>query len=304
MSQIINENLPNFLLVGAPKAGSTTFADMLKLHPQVFASEIKELHYFDYHDYHTNQHGYYSCESKNEYCAHFENSEQYKIRTEFTPGYLYCVEAPDKILNLLGKDTKIMILLRNPTDRAFSEYMMKRSRGDDCRTFEETYRAESQSCKVDYTDDFYKHKYNRCFERGLYAKQVQRYLDRFPHVKIILFEDFIRSTDSVMEDIYEFLEIDNVHISLAHSNEQINPKSLKLKLYMSKLAQVLSKSDILKKNQLLKKINRKINQLNSNPNKQKIDPAFAKVLQDYYHDDICALEKLINRDLTAWKTKY
>ncbi len=293
LSPEARKQLPNFLCVGAVKSGTTTFSTMLRQHPQVFASEIKELHYFNQKEYNKNS-------NHSKYLRNFNDSEGYKIRVEFTASYHYFPEVPNRIFELLGKETKILIILRNPVDRAFSHYKMEYNMGSTKLSFEDCFQVEmadnipENSMQAPY------------FQIGLYYNQVKRYLDLFPQTKIILFEDFMKNTDVMMKEIQEFLEIEDFTIPLSHENEQKNFKSVRFNSYIYRLTKFLTKYNLLRRNPLLKKIHNMITKANTDTTKpkEKIDPEFAKVLQDYYLEDICKLEKLIDRDLSHWKTKY
>lgn len=75
----MEQNFPNFLCVGAAKSATTTFANMIKAHPDVFTPVTKELHYFDQE--------HYQKENCRKYSNYFENANYYKVRAEFTPNY-------------------------------------------------------------------------------------------------------------------------------------------------------------------------------------------------------------------------
>lgn len=101
-------NLPNLLCVGAQKAATSSLYHMLTQHDQVYVPEIKERHFFDARDYQPDL---------DIYGKHFKGAEDYPVRVDITPAYLFMPQVAERILESLGDETKILILLRNPIDR-------------------------------------------------------------------------------------------------------------------------------------------------------------------------------------------
>ena len=106
--------LPNFLCVGAQKAGSSSLYKLLKSHPEIYISEKNELHFFNVE------------ENYKKGLQHYENFcekgyKNQKLIGEFTPDYLQYSFVPSRIKNDLG-DVKIIIILRHPVDRAYSQF--------------------------------------------------------------------------------------------------------------------------------------------------------------------------------------
>lgn len=227
-------NFPNFLCVGAVKSGTTTLSAMMRLHPDVFVPHIKEINYFNQDNYTYDNYAKYS--------VHFKNSEQYKICAEFTPMYLCNDDAPDRILNLLGADIKIIILLRNPVDRAFSEHQMILLSNPQALSFEESFVKWSDLRNLDCSTNCFGNN----FGRSLYFEQVRIYLEKFNHVKVVLFEDFIQYSERETEDICEFLEIEKCTIPMEKGNPQRVAKSVRLNYYMKKLMRILIKNNTRK----------------------------------------------------------
>lgn len=103
--------LPTFVIVGAQKCGTTSLHRMLRQHPQVHMSRTKELHFFDRH----------FDRGRDWYAAQFTPTRQHRHSGETTPSYMYLEDARKRLIATLP-DAKIVMILRNPIDRAYSHY--------------------------------------------------------------------------------------------------------------------------------------------------------------------------------------
>src|SRR5262245_44057756 len=126
----MEQKLPNFFIVGAPKAGTTSLYEYLRRHPQVYMSPVKEPNYFSYADtvaqnlYHKEK----GIEQWDEYVKLFEASNGAHAIGEASVSYLFYPEVPRR-LNEKFPDARIIIVLRNPVDRAYSHYYMEHKLG-------------------------------------------------------------------------------------------------------------------------------------------------------------------------------
>ncbi|MFH2124850.1 MAG: sulfotransferase [Pseudomonadota bacterium] len=217
---------PNFFIIGTPKAGTTALQTMLSNHPDVFMSPLKEPHYFstDFKveefapDYRRN----HLCDLtdylkapllKKIHLAHTPTWEQYselyrdagghKAIGEASSGYLYSTEAAKNIYNKIPS-ARIIMILRDPVDRAYSHFSMDKASG----------RVQTSSFVAAVERDFQipskawggKHLY---VELGLYYEQVRRYLEVFPssQIKIIFYDDWVQDNKKVLDEVCKFLEI-------------------------------------------------------------------------------------------------
>ena len=122
--------LPSFFIVGAPKAGTTSLYHYLEEHPEVYMSPIKETNFFSSKQM-QEQELYYDAtpiQSKNQYLELFKDVSQEKQVGEASVSYLYYTGVAKKILEFNPK-AKIVIMLRNPVERAFSHYLMDKRLG-------------------------------------------------------------------------------------------------------------------------------------------------------------------------------
>lgn len=193
--------LPNLLLVGAAKSGSTLLAECLAQHPEIYMSSVKEPHYFVPN---------LAVSSLDEYCSLFKNAESKKIRAEASTGYLYS-EAAAKAIKEALPDPKIMIILRNPVEMAFSYWAFMSRRGNETETFETAIATQEQRWSKEYMESRVGWPYSYLYiERAKYYHQVKRYFDLFgrDRVKVLIFEEFLQDPESAFQEIFEFLEIE------------------------------------------------------------------------------------------------
>jgi hypothetical protein len=195
--------VPNLFIVGAAKAGTTSLHGYLSEHPEVFMSERKEPHYFASFTMRGEFDNFMPpVRDVEAYQRLFVGSEGRKVAGEASPSYLCDVDAARRIKAAIPQ-AKIIISLRNPVERAYSEYLMAFHAGQEKLSFDDALVADARREKGWGTSFQY-------VERGLYADQVQRYLDVFGRANVltILFEELIRDTPKVMAEVAQFLAID------------------------------------------------------------------------------------------------
>jgi len=289
--------LPNFLCVGAQKAGTTTLHEILAQHPEIFLPEIKETHFFFKEDKYQKGLSHYSK-------TYFKNWKGEKAVGEVDPGYMYFPFVPERIYKDLGKDIKILILLRNPVDRAYSQYLMNVRRSLETKSFEEAIESEKERIK----EGFFNFRMFGYVERSLYLKQIKRLLKFFPveNMFFIIFEtEFLNKREETIKKVFDFLNIStNVEVNV---NIKSNPASLpRFKIvndflysdnFLKKIGRILIPDYITRR-----KIMHKINVFNRK--KGKIKPLDGeikrKLFLKYFEKDIFELEKILNRDLSCW----
>ena len=123
------EKWPNFFIVGAPKAGTTSLYEYLKNIPGIYMPPIKETHYFSRIIVPDTISHFHPIRDKNEYLSLFENVTDEKIIVDDSPSYLADPEAP-KLIHEIVPHARILMSLRDPVERAFSGYLPRVRRGD------------------------------------------------------------------------------------------------------------------------------------------------------------------------------
>ena len=183
------ERLPNFLVIGAPKAGTGSIRDYLRQHPEIFMPAKKDLRWFAYHGQ-TNRMRY-PCASLAEYAAEFAAAGDAKARGEASDVYFWVQQAPARIAETLP-DAKLVVSLREPAQRAFSIYHMN-------------LRTEDKNRGLGFLEAL---ETDPIVQRG-YHDSLKAYLDRFARrqMKIILFEDLEKRTLQTAQDLYAFLGV-------------------------------------------------------------------------------------------------
>jgi hypothetical protein len=200
--------LPDFLIIGTQLGGTSSLYRYLGAHPDVAPSLRKETEYFST-EFHRGE-GWYR--------AHFPwrstaDGKPARQTFEATPAYLLDPLAAPRAAELIP-NARIIVMLRDPVDRAFSQYGHNRRLGAETHTFEEAIAAEPVRLRGEYDrtaeDENYEAIPLRRFgyvERGLYAEQLERWLDRFDDVHVIRSEDFMRDPRPVYRSVLDFLDL-------------------------------------------------------------------------------------------------
>ena len=177
--------LPNYLVIGAPKAGTTSIHRNLRAHPEVFVPlGRKEIKFFST--------GVNFKLGLDFYAKYFAEAGEEIAIGEVTPEYLYSKDSPKRIYESLP-DVRLVVSLRNPADRAYSEYKMEVRRGIEHRAFHQAIQADS-----------------RYIEKGKYTIQLKRYFQHFgpEQLLILLFDDLITQPQAFYQSIFRFLGVD------------------------------------------------------------------------------------------------
>ena len=204
------ERWPNFFIVGAPKAGTTSIYEYIKNHPQIFMSSIKEPNYFSINILNENDQ-LKPIRNKKKYLDLFKNIKNEKIIGEASPFYLSDHDAP-KLIHDVSPTAKILIIIRDPVEREFSHFLMHYAAGETVRTFHDQLQIEIKNHQT--SSEYF------ALKHGMYYENVKRYLDIFDknQVKIIIFEEFIRNTEKSLQSLFDFLNID---LSIPENVDQV-----------------------------------------------------------------------------------
>jgi hypothetical protein len=194
--------LPNFLLIGAGKSATRSLYNYMIQHPDVFMPKLKEPQFF-VADAVKNR--IQKCvEDEDKYFQLFEGSEGKKVIGEASVMYLFFYkEAINNIKKYLGDDVKIMMILRNPVDRAYSAFNFVRVNNP-----EEKYSFEKALQKEDERFNSNASLFMQYKKMGLYADAVQAYKEHFKNVHIIWYDEFIKDVPGTIKGIFHFLGID------------------------------------------------------------------------------------------------
>ena len=232
--------LPDFLIIGAARSGTTSLYEYLIQHPSVIPGIGKEVYYFD-KEYAKGINWYRSFFPTKNKKLNIEKQLQTKCITgEATPRYLYHPHSPKRVFEILP-NVKLIVLLRNPVDRSYSHYQMEVSSGNEELTFEEAIEQEEDRINDDmkkmeqdenyYSVNFYRKSY---ITRGKYVQQLKRWLKFFPKDQILILksEDLYSEPSKIYNQVLNFLnlplhEIDSFKPHRMRKYTQIKPETRK-----------------------------------------------------------------------------
>ena len=202
------ERLPDFLGLGTQKGGTTTLHQLLTKHPGVHLPACKEVHYFSKHWHH----------SKRWYADHFSEARPDQCCGEITPFYLFHPEVPQRIHRLLPR-VKLLVLLRDPVERALSQVFHARKRGFETLVPAEAIAAEPERLASGDPESFQKHSY---VSRSKYLEQLDRYESLFPPKQLLVLqsEAFFSNPEPTWNRLQTFLGLESVPlpIKMPHAN--------------------------------------------------------------------------------------
>ena len=273
---------PTFLIVGAPKAGTTSVYFYLRQHPEVFMSPVKEPHYFSF----TEEMGAGPQRTRgvrytrDQYQALFSEAGIEKAIGEASTGYLMSPVAAQRIRAEIPT-AKIIVLLRNPADRAFSGYMMKTRNSREFASIADAFQR------------------GRAFvENSFYYENLMRYFGIFPReqIGVFIFEEFKKDPQAVMKQIYRFIGVNDEFTPTTNKyNEAWIPKYPRLNHIRT---QVLRYGKIRRalKNSAAQRIFRRLTRTDP----PEFPAALRRELLDLYREDIVKVQDLIETDLSFW----
>jgi hypothetical protein len=292
--QVVGKEIwPNFFIVGARKAGTSSLYKYLTQIPGVYMSPNKEPHYFS-SDYHPASSVTPVIRQKEEYLKLFERATCHTAIGEASTSYLFAEGTPKRIKDKVN-NARIIIILRNPIDRAFSHYLMNVSAGFQNKTFLDAlisdYNKEIKALGVAFL----------YIELGMYYEQIRRYFQTFDRemIKVIIFEEFIQRTQPILVEILEFLglppdipsNINNVY------NRFFLPGSpISRIIYNNKFANKISAR--IPESRLKSKVKRIV--LGKSLQKPSMSEEARRFLAKFYEEDVEKLKGLLGRDL-QWK---
>ena len=232
----------DFILAGAQKCGTTAFHYFLARHPHITMGDQQEMHFFDNEEIFAGP-GNYELLHK-----HFRRVARSTITGECTPIYIYWRPAMERIWKYNPK-IKLLIILRNPIDRAFAHWNMQRFKGREPLDFLEAVKAEKERAR-----EIAPLQSRRCsyVDRGFYAEQLARAFKFFPReqVKTIKFEEFRDRKSETLDAIFRFLDVKPI-ISPRDKDKNIVPYERELTLDERKYLYGIFADDIAKLEQML-----------------------------------------------------
>lgn len=296
----------DFFIVGARKCGTTALSEYLSIHPDVCMAVPKEPTYFA-----DDLPGIRYVTDLDDYEALFNcKDKRAPLYGEASPSYLYSTCALENIYNY-NPEAKIIVMLRNPVDAVYSAHsQLLFSLFEDQIDFNKAFSLQSVRKEGHAIPA-------KCREPELlqyknissYPHQLERLFEIFPRksVKIILFDDFVKNTKEVYEDVLKFLGLDaygKINFSIRNPrktsrNTVINNLIHSPPVFMMKALKLVGKGTL---HRIVVKIHGWINKMNTKViSDRKIPPETRKMLSEVFKDDIRRLEKMLERNLSSWK---
>jgi hypothetical protein len=297
--------LPNFFLAGAPKAGTTALYQYLGQHPDIYMSPVKEPNFFAEELRLENFSDHFRKLSEArvpargpisewaDYVKLFEGARDEKAIGEASVSYFWSKNAP-QVISTQIVDAKIMVVLRNPVERAMSQFSHVSSFAKTSLSFSKYLdRAlESRDTRIS--------EYYPSLNYGLYGEQMKRYRAFFDadRIQVHLYEDFRREPQRVLREIFGFLGVDpefEPDLSVRHMESTV-PRSYFLKNALERLGirEAL-------RGKLPPEVRRYVRKATLQPREAlTMTPADRARLLDFYREDIGVLSELLGRDLSSW----
>lgn len=296
----------NLFIVGAVKSGTTSLYHYLKQHNSVFFPLVKEPNY--YSDINSEEKHVYQkpkpnkfyhnkiINNKEDYFSLYKGSEDYTIVGDASPSYLWDTNSAARIKKDFP-NAKIIIILRNPAQRAFSHYLMNLRSGLEKEEDFLTALLRDEKNKHQIWGDNKSMLYTSL---GMYSSQVQSYYDHFEKkdIKVLIYEDFYENVESGISKLFEFLEIPDIQSHTLNLDGSYNvyksPKNKLAKFFISnkKRLNLVRKFTPSRIKDLI---------LFKDSSKPKIDERANVYLSELFKEDIENLEKKLGRNLNAWK---
>lgn len=285
---------PNFLIIGAPKSGTTSLYNYLSQHPEISFSKNKEPKYFSFKDNPldyvgnkrvVNQIKNSTVRTLDTYQDLFKNINT-KFVGEASPNYLHTPEAA-KNISEYNPNMKLIVILRNPVDKTFSDWKHNYAMGyEPVDNFKKALSLIEERKKMNCVPYF------DYLEKGNFATHIERYYKYFKkeQLKIIFFDDFKKNPNASCNQIIKFLGIEEsfkFNTKIVYMKARPLYKSYRLKRISNFLGAKVS-------NQIEKTID-DFNQIDLELNNQ--DKVF---LKEYFQNDIKKLETITSRDLSSW----
>jgi len=302
--------LPDFLIVGAPRSATSSLYGSLEGSPGVFMSRVKEPMFFYawdrppiFIDAALRKPADFFIVRPEEYFRLFKTAGPDDLIGEASTWYLRDFETTiPKIRRIYGPDArrvKIVIVLRNPIDRAWSHYWLKKAHGEENLPFAEAVQADIVAGRL-------RQNVSPAFDylgQGLYAPSIQAFRESFDGVKIFLFEDVQKRPKETAADLTEFLGLPRTAALPApkHWNASGVPRGpatawAARRLYLPNAFKAVLKLFLpfhFRQNLKYRAAGRLFVQ-------PKMAPDFRRSLRPFFEDDIRRLETMIGRDLGAW----
>jgi len=295
--------LPNFLIIGAAKSGTSSLYYYLKQHPQVFMAVPKEPYFFELEGENLTFAGPGDQERRRgavtqleDYYELFQDVKDEVAVGEASTTYLDSPKAPERIKHYIP-DSKIIAILRNPVDRAYASFLHL------WRDGHETVKDFSQALKLE--DERIKENWGLLWQyktRQFTYEKLKRYFDLFDReqIKVYIYEDWRGDNHFVLKDIFQFLGVDEDFIPDLSKRLNVGgvPKNEAFNVFLRRSNRIKDFIKPIIPRPIRKSIQNKF--INLNMKRVELSPDIRRKLIHVYKDDILKVQDLIRYDLSHW----
>jgi hypothetical protein len=301
--------LPTFLLIGAAKSGTTSLYKYLKQHPQIFMSGLKEPNYLAFGDsdiaFGNPKDNKFlnrvAVKDLPSYARLFADATDERAIGEASGSSLYMPGAHRRIRQLLPA-VKLIAVLRDPVERAYSQFLYYRGLGaEPVRRFERAVSLEARRVEQRWAPYWF------YIANGFYHRQLRPFVDTFgaDRIRVYLYDDLVAHPREMIADIFRFLDVDDsFHVDLAtrYNVSQVSlnriPDVLKA---MTPWWRAIEPCAPRRMRDAIKTFGRDLLRRNTGRG-APMRPEFRRQLQAVFHEDTARLQDLIGRDLTPWQS--
>ena len=289
--------LPNFLIVGVQKAGTTSIYNYLREHPQVYMSSVKETNFLekDWENLPPEQQNKNGIVTLEKYSELFAGVKDEIAIGEASPNYLFHYESSAARIKKYVPNAKLIVVLRNPVERAYSDHLMHMRDAIGYRSLSEQIKYSSHKSFI--------------LRKGFYYIPLKYYFDQFgqEQIKVFFYDDLRDNSQEFMQSIYQYLGVNDefvpnttrkAQVAKIPKNKTINNLLNRKNILRSTTASILKKVMSVETRQKLRD-----RLINLNSQTKKAVPLSAEDRQqliELYREDILQLQDLVGRDLSKW----
>ncbi len=303
--------MPNFLVIGAAKSGTSALYNYLKQHPQIYMSGLKEPHFFAFEGERPTFQGpgdqelydYIAVSDIDAYRTLFRGASKEAAIGEASAYYLYLPRARDRIRHYVP-EVKLIAVLRDPAERAYSNFLhMTRDGKEPFSDFARALRVEEDRIQKNWGPLWH---YKRT---GFYYAQLKRYYEAFEReqIRLYLYEDLNDDPIGVLSDAYRFLGVDDAFVPDMSVRYNVSglPKNERVHALYNFINRPHPAKSVFKPlfpQGMRKRLRERL--LNALRNRNLTKPPFPvevrRQLAEEYREDVLKLQELIRRDLSKW----
>ena len=293
--------IPDFFILGAAKAGTTSLYDLLNEHSQIKMSIVKEPMFFSRDDYYQRGLDWYSK-------TFFSADEEDSLFGEASPHYLFWADkvAPRIHESAAQKELKFIVILRDPVDRAYSWYWNMIKEGEESLPFEQAIAKETDRLRDEGNALRASGSMIYGYKKGsMYAEQIKAFLNHFPKENFffLLQEDLQSKETRQIIGLFNFLgtSSDPIKNRAARRNPASMPRSRKLQGLLRNTYPIKDKIKFFIPFRVRQAIKNVLTRMNSAPfSYPEINAESERMLRKYFAAEVRELQNLVGRDLSHW----